>query len=75
MGLRNGRAPSLVLLAEVIFSLRLRSAGAEKAALSCQAGQRALDLGMGVGGPLRAIALFTGAKVTGVTLNAYQVRR
>ncbi len=28
MGLRNGRAPSLVLLAEVIFSLRLRSAGA-----------------------------------------------
>jgi len=40
MGLRNGRAPSLVLLAEVIFSLRLRSAGAEKAALSCQAGQR-----------------------------------
>ena len=37
MGLRNGRAPLLVLLADVIFSLRLRSAGAEKAALSCQA--------------------------------------
>ena len=36
-GLRNGRAPPLVLLAEVIYSLRLRSAGAEKAELSCQA--------------------------------------
>ena len=41
MGLRNGRAPLLVLLADVILSLRLRSASAEKA-LSCPAGQRLL---------------------------------
>lgn len=33
------------------------------------------DLGMGVGGPLRSIAKFSGAHITGVTLNDYQVRR
>jgi sterol 24-C-methyltransferase len=30
---------------------------------------------MGVGGPLRSIAKFTGAHITGVTINDYQVRR
>merc|ERR1719262_597737 len=33
------------------------------------------DLGMGVGGPLRSIAKFSGAHITGVTINDYQVRR
>jgi len=33
------------------------------------------DLGMGVGGPLRSIAKFSGADITGVTINNYQVRR
>jgi ubiquinone/menaquinone biosynthesis C-methylase UbiE len=34
-----------------------------------------LDCGCGVGGPGRNIAAFTGAKVTGITLNEYQVQR
>lgn len=34
-----------------------------------------LDCGCGIGGPLRNIARFTGAKVTGITLNKYQVDR
>jgi sterol 24-C-methyltransferase len=36
---------------------------------------KVLDLGMGVGGPLREIAMFSGAQITGITINAYQVRR
>jgi len=43
--------------------------------LGLSAGQQVADLGMGVGGPLRSIAKFTGASVTGVTINDYQVRR
>jgi sterol 24-C-methyltransferase len=39
------------------------------------AGMRLLDVGCGVGGPMRTIARFTGAHVTGVTLNAHQVGR
>lgn len=42
--------------------------------LGIQAGDTVLDAGCGVGGPARAIARATKAKVTGVTLNAYQVR-
>jgi sterol 24-C-methyltransferase len=38
-------------------------------------GSKVLDLGMGVGGPLREIAMFSGAHITGVTINAYQVHR
>mmetsp|Transcript_60010 Transcript_60010/g.130156 ORF Transcript_60010/g.130156 Transcript_60010/m.130156 type:complete len:392 (-) Transcript_60010:120-1295(-) len=34
-----------------------------------------LDCGCGIGGPARNIARFTGAKVTGVTLNQFQVDR
>ena len=34
---------------------------------------RVLDCGCGIGGPLRNIGRFTGARVTGVTLNQYQV--
>ncbi|MES1915219.1 MAG: hypothetical protein MHM6MM_007192 [Cercozoa sp. M6MM] len=33
------------------------------------------DLGCGVGGPLRNIARFTGAKIIGINNNAYQVQR
>jgi len=43
--------------------------------LGLNAGQQVADLGMGVGGPLRTIAKFTGATITGVTINDYQVRR
>lgn len=34
-----------------------------------------LDCGCGIGGPLRNIGNFSGARVTGVTLNQYQVNR
>ena len=34
---------------------------------------KVLDVGCGVGGPMRNIAKFTGADVTGVTINEYQV--
>eukprot|EP01084_Bolivina_argentea_P297500 512540_1 len=34
-----------------------------------------LDLGCGIGGPMRNIAQFTGAKIVGVTINQYQVNR
>lgn len=38
-------------------------------------GDTVLDVGCGVGGPLRNIARFTGAKVIGLNNNEYQVRR
>lgn len=38
-------------------------------------GKRGLDVGCGVGGPMRTIAAATGAHVTGITINEYQVRR
>ncbi len=43
--------------------------------LGLSAGKRAIDLGCGVGGPMRAVARITGANVTGVNINAYQVER
>ncbi len=36
-------------------------------------GMKVLDMGMGVGGPLRNIVRFTNADVTGVTINHHQV--
>jgi sterol 24-C-methyltransferase len=43
--------------------------------LGLKAGDKVADLGMGVGGPLRSISKFSGAHITGVTINDYQVRR
>jgi sterol 24-C-methyltransferase len=43
--------------------------------LGVQQGDRVLDVGCGIGGPMRNIARFTRAQVTGVTLNEYQVQR
>ena len=37
--------------------------------------QAVLDVGCGVGGPARNISRFSGANVTGITLNEYQVQR
>jgi len=34
-----------------------------------------LDIGCGIGGPMRNIAQFTGSKIVGVTINEYQVQR
>lgn len=36
---------------------------------------RVLDMGCGIGGPLRGVVRATGANVTGVTINKYQVHR
>lgn len=36
--------------------------------------KKAIDVGCGVGGPMRNIQQFTGADITGVTINDYQVR-
>ena len=36
-------------------------------------GQKVLDVGCGVGGPARNIARFSGADITGITINDYQV--
>ena len=43
--------------------------------LGVKAGDKVLDVGCGVGGPMRNIARFTRANITGVTLNEYQVIR
>lgn len=37
-------------------------------------GMKALDVGCGVGGPMRNIHQFSGADITGVTINDYQVK-
>ena len=38
-------------------------------------GDKVLDLGCGVGGPLRRIVNLTGAHITGVTISEYQIQR
>jgi len=43
--------------------------------LGVKAGDKVLDCGCGIGGPMRNIAKFTKAKITGVTINEYQVQR
>ena len=43
--------------------------------LNVKAGDKILDCGCGVGGPMRNIAKFTNASITGITLNQYQVIR
>jgi len=44
-------------------------------AIELKEGMKALDLGCGVGGPMRTIAAASGAHVTGITINEYQVKR
>jgi sterol 24-C-methyltransferase len=43
--------------------------------LGVNKGAKILDVGCGIGGPMRNIAEFTGADVTGITINEYQVMR
>ena len=40
-----------------------------------KSGDKVLDMGCGVGGPLRRIAHLTGAHITGVTISQYQIHR
>jgi sterol 24-C-methyltransferase len=43
--------------------------------LGLKKGDKVLDCGCGVGGPYRTIAKHSGADITGVTINAYQVMK
>jgi len=43
--------------------------------MGLKVGMKALDLGCGVGGPMRNIARATGASIVGVNHNGYQIRR
>lgn len=43
------------------------------ATLGLRPGMKCLDVGCGVGGPMRTIAAVSGAHVTGITINQYQV--
>jgi sterol 24-C-methyltransferase len=43
------------------------------ARLGLSRGMTCLDVGCGVGGPMRNIAVFSGAHITGITINQYQV--
>lgn len=45
------------------------------AQMGLKPGMRVLDVGCGVGGPAREIARFSGAHITGVNNNAFQVDR
>lgn len=45
------------------------------ALLRLKPGMKCLDVGCGVGGPMRTIASTSGANVTGITINDYQVQR
>lgn len=45
------------------------------ALLNLKPGMKALDCGCGVGGPMRTISAVSGAHVTGITINQYQVDR
>ena len=45
------------------------------ALLALGPGLKCLDVGCGVGGPMRTIAATSGAEVTGITINGYQVQR
>jgi sterol 24-C-methyltransferase len=42
--------------------------------LGMKPGVRALDVGCGVGGPMRNMAIFSGATIDGITINEYQVK-
>jgi len=43
--------------------------------LGLKPGMKALDVGCGIGGPMIEITRFSGAKITGVNNNAYQIKR
>lgn len=43
--------------------------------LELKPGMEVLDVGCGVGGPMRSIARLSGARITGITISPYQVQR
>lgn len=62
--------------ADETFALAIqRHEHALAARLGLRAGERVLDVGCGVGGPMRAIARLTGARIDGVNTNVGQLAR
>eukprot|EP01119_Soliformovum_irregulare_P024250 TRINITY_DN864_c0_g2_i1.p1 TRINITY_DN864_c0_g2~~TRINITY_DN864_c0_g2_i1.p1 ORF type:complete len:376 (+),score=79.42 TRINITY_DN864_c0_g2_i1:1-1128(+) len=57
--------PSSLARHELFLALRL---GLKK-------GMKVLDVGCGIGGPMREIARFSGANVIGININDYQIKR
>jgi len=57
--------PQSIARAEWYVSLRL----------NLRPGMKVLDVGCGVGGPMREIARFSGANIVGLNLNEYQLQR
>jgi len=43
--------------------------------LGLKAGMSVLDIGCGVGGPMRCISRYSGARITGVNISGYQIAR
>jgi sterol 24-C-methyltransferase len=43
--------------------------------LNMKPGEKVLDMGCGVGGPMRELVRFTGADIVGITINMHQVKR
>lgn len=43
--------------------------------LSLRPGMRVVDIGCGVGGPMRYLARITGAHITGINIDAYQIEK
>lgn len=43
--------------------------------INLKEGMKVLDVGCGVGGPAREMAVFTGCNVVGLNNNAYQIQR
>ncbi|MFS8025209.1 putative methyltransferase [Helianthus anomalus] len=43
--------------------------------MGANSSQKILDVGCGVGGPMRAIAAYSGSHIVGITINEYQVTR
>eukprot|EP00123_Amoebidium_parasiticum_P019606 comp27665_c0_seq1/m.47172 comp27665_c0_seq1/g.47172 ORF comp27665_c0_seq1/g.47172 comp27665_c0_seq1/m.47172 type:complete len:332 (-) comp27665_c0_seq1:111-1106(-) len=62
---KNETLPQSIARHEHYIALRLK----------LNPGDKVLDVGCGVGGPLREIALFSGAHIVGLNNNAYQIQR
>lgn len=43
--------------------------------LDMKPGERVVDMGCGVGGPMRELVRFTGSNIVGITINEHQVKR
>lgn len=71
----NTLLPVTVLTHEPSFSSLADRFAAIAETIGLKPGMKVLDVGCGVGGPMRNIVKATGGHVTGITINEYQVGR